>query len=251
MAKQNGLGQLFLVGGFDLSGDVAAINTASTPRGVADNKQGINASAHERILTHADGMLEWGVHFNDADDQEHEAFSSLPRTNRLVSWFLGQVLGAEVFNLLGKQINYDWNRNADGDLQGTVRAEADGFAGEWAEALSAGVDTHATADENVGIDHGAQTTAGGVGFLHHLGRASGTVTYRIEDSSDSTDGADGNWATLLTFDLSAGATPAAERKTVTGTVERWTRAATAGTISNAEFAISFRRGTAQDDVDLS
>lgn len=251
MAKRSGLGQAFFVGGYDLSGDVAAVNSAATPRGVLDNKQGVNASAHERVLTHATGMLEWGLHFEDAAGQEHLVLRSLPTTNRVVCWHMGTALGDAVFALQGKQINYDWTRGADGDLSGSVSVEGDAVPGEWAEALTAGADTHASADENTGIDGGAQSTAGGVGLLHHLGRASGTPVYIIEDSSDSTDGTDGSWATLLTFDMTAGATPAAERKTVTGTVEQWVRASTTGTFTDAEFAMAFRRGTAQDIVDLS
>ena len=49
MAKQSGLGQQIFVHGYDLSGDVAAIDNAGSPREALDTTA-LNASAHERVL---------------------------------------------------------------------------------------------------------------------------------------------------------------------------------------------------------
>ena len=60
MAKKAGLAQEFFVQGYDLSGDVSAINNASSPRGVLD-VPGINASAMDRIMPRTDGMLNYNL----------------------------------------------------------------------------------------------------------------------------------------------------------------------------------------------
>ena len=74
--------------------------------------------------------------------------------------------------------------------------------------------------------------------------SSGSPTVKIEDSANNSD-----WADLITFSTSSAAS--AERKTVTGTVNRYVRCTLTGTFSNLAFAVILVRGTAQDDVDLS
>ena len=84
MAKKSGLGQQIFVHGYDLSGDVAAINNASSPRELLESTA-LNASAHERIMGLTDGNLAVNSWFNDSTEQEHAAFKSLPTTDRIVT----------------------------------------------------------------------------------------------------------------------------------------------------------------------
>ncbi len=246
MAKKSGLSQNFYLGGYDLSGDVGAVATAASPKS-ALAITGLDKSAVERVLGLADGELSFNTWFNDATDQEHAALKGLPTTDAVALYLMGTALGDAAAGLAGKQINYDWSRNDDGSLKGSVQVLANGTPLEWGDAVTAGKVTHASASSSTG-SVGAQSTAGAMGYLQVFSVGSGTPTFVIEDSSDTTNGSDGTWATLLTF---ATQVQGAERKTVTGTVEKGLRATTTGTFTNAVFAMALRRGTANDDVDLS
>jgi len=92
MAKKSGLGQQIFVHGYDLSGDVAAIDNASSPRDLLD-VTAINASAHERVMGLSDGNLAVTSWFNDSAEQEHAAFSGLPTTDRILTWAFGATRG--------------------------------------------------------------------------------------------------------------------------------------------------------------
>lgn len=247
MAKRSGLGQNLYVGGYDLSGDVGAVRGAGSPRALLD-ATGIDKSARERVVGPSDGRLAFTTWFNDATDQEHDALKGLPTADRALLYAMGTSLGEAAAGLVAKQVGYDWLRDPDGSLRGAVEAVAVASPLEWGKMLTAGKVTHASAASETG-DVDAQSTAGLIGFLQVFSIGSGTPTFVIEHSSDTTDGTDGSWSTLLTFD--AASAPAGERKTATGTVEKGLRARTTGTFTNAIFAMAFRRGTPQDDVDLS
>ena len=92
MAKKSGLGQQIFVHGYDLSGDVAAIDNAGSPRELLDIT-GLNASAHERVMGLSDGNIGVSSWFNDATEQEHAAFKGLPPTARIVMWAFGATRG--------------------------------------------------------------------------------------------------------------------------------------------------------------
>lgn len=254
MSKQAGLGMRLYLQGLDLSGDVGAINTIRTSSAPLD-VTGIDKSAMERILAKRDGEISFTCFFNDgaaanragAAGSSFYALSALPTTDVLALVLMSTTRGAVVWALTAKQINYDWQNNADGSLTGTVQLlGAAGFPLENGRLLVAKT-THASADDETGYDHGAQTTSGAVGFLQHFAAASGTVEYDIEDSSDSTDGDDGNWANLLAFsDVATPYAAIAQRVAVAGTVERWVRASTNGTFTNAVFAMALRRRQSGD-----
>ena len=250
MAKKSGLGNKFYVHGHDLSGDVGAINSCETRVALLDTTS-IEETQHTRLQGLSDGEISFNAFFNDATAQEHEALSGLLTIDRLVMYLTGVAAGDSVACLTAKQINYSWNRGADGALLGTIQALSNADPVEWAELLVAKV-THSSAADETGVNFGSQTTLGGVGFLQHFSTASGTVEYDIEDSSDSTDGDDGVWANLLAFsDVVDPWAQIAQRVEVTGTVEKWVRASTNGTFTTAVFAMAFFRGAANDRVDLS
>lgn len=240
MAKSSGLGQRLYVHGFDISGDVSAINTWSTPSEVLP-ATGIDKSAHERMYGRQDGLLDFASYFNDATGQEHDALKGLVKTDRLLMWLLGTTRGDQVACLFGKQMNYDFDRPQSGALLATVQAKANGFAGEWADLLVAKV-THSGATNETGINAGSSSSAGGVGFLQHFSGSGGTNEYDIEDSGNSNNGIDGDWLNLLAFsDVADPWTATAQRVEVSGTVEKWVRASTNGSFTTAVFAMAFKR----------
>lgn len=232
--------------GMDMSGDVGAIGTIRSSVAALD-VTAIESGAYERITGLHDGEVTFNVWFNNADGETHDALAALPTTDVLCMVLTGTTPGDPVFCLAAKQVNYDWSRNADGSLQGTVQLlAASGVPLEYG-LLLAPKTTHASADDETALDFGSQTTAGAVGFLQHFSAASGTVEYDMEDSSDSTDGDDGSWANLGAFpDVATPYAPIAQRIEIQGAVERWVRASTNGTFTNAVFAMAFRRLRATD-----
>ena len=137
MAKGSGLGQQIFVHGYDLSGDVAAIDNAGSPRELLDIT-GLNASAHERVMGLSDGNLGVSSWFNDATEQEHAAFKGLVTTDRIVTWAFGATRGDVAACLVGKQINYDPSRGSDGSLSFTIDTQADGVSLDWCDTLTTG-----------------------------------------------------------------------------------------------------------------
>lgn len=246
MAKSSGLGMRLYLQGLDMSGDVGAISTMRSSVAVIDVTD-ITLSAYQRIAGLRDGEITFNVFFNNATGETHDALAALPTTDVLCMVLTSTTAGQPVICLTAKQINYDWTRNADGSMLGTVQLlAATGVPLEYGLLLAA-KGTHASADDETGIDFGAQTTAGAIGYLQHFSAASGTVEYDLEDSSDSTNGADGTWANLGAFsDVATPYAPIAQRIEISGTVERWVRASTNGTFTDASFAMAFRRLRATD-----
>jgi hypothetical protein len=247
MAKSTGLAQQFFVHGYDLSGDVSSIDTASSPREVLEVPN-LAKSAMERLLGRSDGSLDFSTWFDDAAGLEHAALKGLPTTDIIVLWALGSSVSDASAAMTAKQINYDGSRGNDGSLAFSVQTRATGgIPLHWGKMLSAGKITHANASSSSSRDDSASTSAGARAWLLMTDIDSGTPTVKIEDSTD-----DSSWADLIAFSAIAnGNEPTAEYKTVTGTVNRYLRITTTGTFSNADFAVAIQRGTAQDDEDLS
>lgn len=246
MSKSSGIGMRLYLQGLDLSGDVGSISTMRSSMAALD-VTAIQDAAMVRIPGIRDGEITFNCFFNNADDETHDALAALPTTAVLCMVLTSVTAGQPVLCLTAKQVNYDWSRAADGSLLGTVQLlAASAVPLEYGLLLKA-KGTHASADDETGIDFGAQTTAGAVGFLQHFTAASGTVEYDLEDSSDSTDGDDGTWANLGAFsDVATPYAAIAERIEISGTVERWVRASTNGTFTDAVFAMAFRRKRAAD-----
>lgn len=246
MSKQSGLGMRLYLQGLDLSGDVGAINSMRSSMATVDVTS-IDLSAMERIAGMRDGEITFNCYFNNADDATHDALAALPTTDVLCMVLTSTTAGQPVICLTAKQVNYDWSRGADGAMLGTVQlVAASGVPLEYGLLLKA-KGQHNSATDETGIDFGAQTTAGAIGFLQHFSAASGTVEYDLEDSADSTTGADGTWANLGAFsDVATPYAAIAQRISISGTVERWVRASTNGTFTNAVFAMAFRRLRATD-----
>ena len=247
MAKKSGLGEQIFVHGYDLSGDVSAINNASSPRALLDSTA-INASAHERIVGLSDGNLAVSSWFNDATEQEHDAFKGLVTTDRIITWAMGDTRGDVAACLVSKQVNYDASRGSDGSLSFTIASQAaSGVPLEWGNTLTTGKETHASADTSTSRDDGATTGYGLVGILSVSDVDSGKVTVIIQQSADNVTFAD-----ILSFvAVDNTSAPTAQRLTRSGAILRYLRVSTTGTFSNCDFCMVTRRGTLQDDVSLN
>jgi len=88
MTKRSGLGDNFYIGGYDLSGDVGAVNTIADRTGLLD-ATGIDKSGRERMSGLASGEISFNSFFNDAAGQAHEALKGLVKTDRIAMWLKG------------------------------------------------------------------------------------------------------------------------------------------------------------------
>lgn len=240
MAKQNGLGDNFYVGPYDLSGDISALGTVGGSVGTLD-KTGINKFGYERIGGLRTGTMEFTSHFNDAAGQEHVAFSALPYTDVILSYFRGTTLGNPAASMTAKQINYDASRGDDGDLTFAVSAQSNGFGLEWGRSLTAGLRTDTAATNGTAIDTTASASFGGQAYLHVTAFTGTDCTITVEDSADNI-----TFATVDSFTVVSGVT--SERivlGTTTETLDRYVRVSTtAGTFSSVTFAVNLVKNTA-------
>src|SRR5262245_6606678 len=136
MAKSSGLGANCYVGGYDLSGDIGAMNSirgGPSPLVVT----GINKSAFERIGGTRDGAMEYMAFFNDAAGQAHPVLSPLPRNDQIMTYCHGTTLGNPAAAMIAKQVDYNGTRGTDGSLTFTVSALSNGYGVEWGRQLTA------------------------------------------------------------------------------------------------------------------
>ena len=242
MAKQSGIGANLYVGAYDVSGDVGAIQTISSPRGSLA-MTGIDKPAEERILTLRDGNLGFTGFWNTATGQLFDALSAMPTTDVLCSVVIptdgALAIGSVGCGLNGKQITFDQEHGDDGSLGVTTEVHANGSALEWGRLLTAGKASVATGTVNqTGIDDGASSSFGWAAYLHVMAMASGTMTAKLQESDDD----------ISYSDLSGGGftnvTGPTSQRIVGGTtaaVKQYIRLATGGTHGTATMAVLFVR----------
>ena len=194
MAKQGGMGDNLYVGGYNLSGDIGSLGKIGGGPAPLD-LTGIDKSAFERRGGLRDGSIEFTSYFNPSIDQAHDRLSDLPTIDVLVSYFRGTALGGQSANLVGKQINYDPSRAADGSLTIGVQALANGFGLEWGTSMTAGRRTDGTAGAGTAVDFGAASAFGLQAYLHVFAFTGTSVTVKLQESSDA--GGVDTWADVV------------------------------------------------------
>lgn len=196
MSKQSGLGDNFYLGGYDLSGDVGALGRIAGGLAGTQDMTGINKEAFERKGLLRDGGIDWTSFFNpdsvaggDSTDQAHTVLSTLPTTDRTITYCRGTTLGNPAACLIGKQLNYDPTRGADGSLTIAVQSVPNGFGLEWGTQLTAGKRTDTGATNGSSVDFGSGSTEFGLQAWLQVFSFTGTdVTISLEESSDDGSG---------------------------------------------------------------
>lgn len=242
MTKQAGLGDQLYVGGINISGDIGSltgIGAALAPLVVTD----ITQSAPERLAGQHDGAIGFSSYFNVDTDRAHDVLSLLPRTDVTASYFRGQVLGGVCASMVAKQIGYDPNRDAAGNLALASALTANGYGLEWGRQGTAGVRTDTAATNGTSVDHGAATAFGLQAYLHVFSVVGTSVTVKLQESSDNgvgdafTDVTGGGFTAVL-----GGSRGAQRIATATNlAVERYLRVVTTGTFNPAVFAVNIVR----------
>jgi hypothetical protein len=167
--------------------------------------------------------------------------SSLPTTDRVLTYCRGTALGDPSACLVAKQINYDPTRGADGSLTIAVQAQANGYGLQWGRQGTAGIRTDSSATNGSSIDGGAASAFGLTAFLHVFAFTGTSVTVKIQESSD--DGGSDAFADVTGGGFTAATGITAQRIATASnlSVERYLRVVTTGTFSNAAFAVTICR----------
>lgn len=249
MAKGSGLGMLLAVQGIDISNDTGQIDAAEITRELLD-VTGIDKSAHERIPGRYTSRLGFTGFFNDnaaanragAAGSTFFQLSSLPTTDVIMMALLSSVIGDDGCGLRAKQVGYGWNRGADGSLGLSAEGQANDDFLNWGLSLTAGKRTDTTPTSGAGVDFlVGSTTFGLVAYLEVFAFAGTSVTVAIQESSDN--GGGDPFAAVTGGAFTAASAVGAQRieTNLTQTVERYLRAVTTGTFSNAVFAVVAKR----------
>lgn len=241
MAKQSGLGDNFYIAEFNISGDVNSLGAISAPQGTLTST-GIDKYAIERLPAHRDGHVEATTFYNKATSAQHAALSSLPRTDRVVTYARGTTLGNPAFSMVAKQIDYNGTRADDGSFTFAFTADANNYGADWGRLLTAGPRTDTAATNGSSVDFGTGSTNFGLQMHVHLFAFTGTsVTIKVQESSDNAVG--DPFADVTGATTGALSSPTAMRVQTARnlTVERYLRVVTTGTFSNAQFVVVVNR----------
>jgi hypothetical protein len=164
--KQSGIGARFLLAGYDLSGDISALDSIGTTTNLLDVTD-ITQSAHSRIPGLRDGTMSFTSFWDVANATP--VLDALPTADVLMEFLVPPLsIGSPAACLQAKQVNYDPTRAADGGLTVKTEGQGDGYGLEWGVQLTAGLRTD-TADTN------GASLDGGSGFSTPSVPASGTA----------------------------------------------------------------------------
>jgi hypothetical protein len=165
MSKVSGIGARFLVGGYDISGDVNALDSITSATNFLDSTD-ITQPAHSRLPGLRDGSMGFTVFFDNAN--AHPVLSALPTSDELMTFLVPPLaIGSAAVCLNAKQIDYPPARASDGGLTMKVEGQANGYGLEWGLQLTPGVRTDTAATNGSSFD-------GGGGFSTPSVPASGT-----------------------------------------------------------------------------
>lgn len=248
MAKQSGLGDLLFIAGYDISGDVSAVDRIGAPSSQLDTT-GINATGHERINGLYDGEISMSHFFNDAavadgdsTDQEHEALAAKGSgADRVVNWFHGSAIGNAAAGITSKQINYDWERGADGSLVGKTQCLANAKGLDYCVELTAGKRTDTGATNGASQNNSASSAVGLAAYLQIFSFSGTSITVKIQESSDDAAGDPYADVTGGSFGAQTGRGAWRIVTALNQAVEQYLRAVSTGVFNPCTFAVCVTR----------
>jgi hypothetical protein len=202
MSKINGLGAGFVMGGYNIAGDVTDFD-CSAAVGVLDVTD-ITQSAHSRLQGLHDGTMAITVLMDPAN--AHPVLASLPTADTLMEALLPPLaIGSPVACLNAKQIDYPPSRANDGMLSMKVEGHANGYGLEWGLQLTPGLRTDTAATNGPSLNNGAASLWGAQAYLQLTAFTGTNVTVTLQHAPDNA-----TWTTLLGFTAQTAA-PATQR----------------------------------------
>lgn len=240
MAKSSGIGDSLLVDGYDLSGDIGAVDSIIDRCNLLE-VTGLDKGAIERIAGLADCEINFTAWFNDDTGAAHPVLKAPGTGDHRVQYLHGSAVGGAAVQMLGKQVDYAGTRGADGSLSMAVQVMgSDGTGIHWGRMLTAGKRTDTAATSGDTVDDGAATSAGASIQLQVTAFAGTDATVKIEDSANGSTWADLSGAAFTAITTA----PTSETIAVTGTVRRYVRATTttSGGFTSLTFTVVLSRG---------
>jgi hypothetical protein len=175
---------------------------------------------------------------------EHNALSTLPRSDTYASYFHGNVVGNPAASLKGVQLNYDGTRDNDGNLTFQADIEGDGFGMEWGYMLTPGLRADTTATTGTSRDDTASSAFGAQAYIQLTALIGTNVDVKIEHSADNS-----TFTTLIDFGSMTTPNQAARGSVSNSTtVNRYLRATTTGTFTYAQFGVQIVRNAIAGQV---
>ena len=198
-------------------------------------------SAKTYIVGHTDGTVSLSGMFESTastgtDDFFASALGSSTKQNVIVS-LEGTALGSRIVAMQADSTSYEVSSPIGDVVQASVEFQANEGVNHGV-LVSNGSAVTATGS-GTGVDNGAATTNGGVGYLSvPVNTRNGNITVKIQSSADNSTFAD-----LVTFTVVSGSTVTSERIEVTGTVARYLRVnyTVAGSTGSATPVVAFTR----------
>lgn len=240
MAKISGLGAQAFVGGYDLSGDIAAVDTIKGSH-VLQMSRGVTQTAADRIALRRDGEMGFSSLFNAATAQAHLTFSALPRTDVQMQVYPvgGATAGLVAAAMVAKQMGYDLNPGADGSLVASVQGLCNAQGLEWGVGLTTGKQTLTGAGNGSNVDDlaGAPTSTafGCAAYLQVFSLVGTSATVTIQHGTLTN-----NYAAIgagLAFAAATDVTSERIASAATETINRYVRVSVAGTFTSLIFSV--------------
>lgn len=242
MSKASGLGARLWVGGYDLSGDIGAVDDISCPRGTL-NTTGIDKLANERIYGTKDGKIGFTAFFNPGIAQAHPVLSALPTSDIQAMYGHRATLGVPAAAMLAKQVGYDPTRGNDGSLTFKTEALANGYGLEWGKLATAGARTDVAGTNGTGVDLGTGSVSFGLqAYLQVIALTGTNVVVKLQHSTD--DAATDPYADITGGAFTSATTaPQTQRLATssTATIKRYVRVVSSGTFTSATFVVMVNR----------
>lgn len=240
--KASGLGARLWVGGYDLSGDIGAVDNISSPRGTLDTT-GIDKLANERIYGTKDGAIAFTSFFNVDTGQEHPVLSALPTSDIQVMYGHRATIGVPAAAMLAKQIGYDPSRGADGSFTFKTEAQANGYGLEWGKLATAGARTDTSGTNGAALDLGTGSLAFGLqAYLQVVALTGTNVVVKLQHSTD--DAATDPYADITGGGFTSATTAPQTQRLATAnnaTIKRYVRVVTSGTFTSATIVVMVAR----------
>lgn len=243
--KATGLGAALWVSGYDVgasTNSLSRISGGNTPIPMTD----ITQSAMAREGGQRTGGMDIVSYWNPDAGGSHAVYSPLPTADAIATYVAyTPAIGTPCASVIGKQLNYDGNREQNGAYLLNVTVESNGYGTQWGFLATAGMrtDASATAAASVTAFDQASASPGAYGlvmFVHLKSLGSGSVTVKLQESSDN--GADAYTDVTGATTGALSSAPTAVR-VATGSidVERYLKVVTTGTFTNAVFGVQVYR----------
>lgn len=168
---------------------------------------------------------------------EHNALSTLPRTDTIGTYFRGTTVGNAAACCNAKQLSYDGTRDDTGNLTFQVEMDSNSFGLEWGEMLTAGIRTDTAPTTGASRDDGAGTNFGAQAYLQLVALVGTNIDITITHSTTS----GGSYATLMDFGSQAAIGSFRQSVPNNTTVNEFIKVVSAGTFTYAQFAVAFMR----------